>query len=247
MKPADLQNEIALKIAVCLAVIASLAGCGGAPGSANHSGPTTLTVLPEPGSVPVNGTVTFTAVTTNATVGPVWTLSPTLFGGNLGTLSSPVGNTVIYTAPPVPPVYGPLNQPGSSVQGMVILTVSASNNGFDAANTQISFAITAPEVTTGIAPATAIMALGASKEFYGGSIGNPNNGVTWEVNGFTGGTNATGTITNQGYYPAGGGDYVWPGTYTAPAKIPATGNSVTITVVSQADPAKSSSAAVTLQ
>jgi hypothetical protein len=246
MKKSDRQNEMMLKAAVCVAVIVSLAGCGGAPGG-DRIGPTTLAVSPQPTSVPVGGSVTFTAVTTNATVGPVWTLSPNEFGANLGTLSSPTGDTVTYTAPAVPPVYGPLNQPGSSVQGAVTLTVSASDGGFNATNTMFSFFITAPEVTTGIAPATATVALGDSFEFYGDAVGAINNGIAWEVNGVVGGTAATGTIVNQGYYPPDGGDYVWPGTYTAPATVPVTGNTVTITVVSQADTTKSSSAVVTLQ
>jgi hypothetical protein len=111
----------------------------------------------------------------------------------------------------------------------------------------VTFAITASEVTTGITPATATVALGATAEFYGYAVGNVNNGITWQVEGVTGGSAATGTIVNTGYTPTGGGAYVWPGTYTAPATMPLSGNTVTVTAVSLADSTKSSSAAVTLQ
>jgi len=111
----------------------------------------------------------------------------------------------------------------------------------------VTFAITAPEVATGIAPATATIALGTTEEFYGYAVGNVNNGITWQVNGVAGGSAATGTIVNTGYQPTGGGDFVWPGTYTAPATMPMSGNTVTVTAVSQADSTKFSSAVVTLQ
>jgi len=231
-------------LAACLAMVAGLEGCGAPTGKGIQ--PTTLSVSGAPGGIPVNTSVTFTAVVTNATLGPVWTLGPQGFT-DIGTLSSQSGTVVTYTAPPTPPVYGPLGQPGSSNQGIVTLTVSASDFGFDAVTDQISFAITAPEITTGIAPAEATLALGASVEFYGYAVGNANNGITWQVNGVTNGTEETGTIVNQGYYPADGGDYVWPGTYFAPATMPASGNTVTINVVSLWDETKSSSAVVTLQ
>lgn len=231
-------------LAACLAIVAGLEGCGAPTGKGIQ--PTTLSVSGAPGGIPVNTSVTFTAVLTNATVGPAWTLSPQGFT-DIGTLSSQSGTVVTYTAPPAPPIYGPLGQPGSSNQGIVTLTVSASDFFFYGVTDQISFAITAPEITTGIAPAEATVELGASVEFYGYAVGNANNGITWQVNGVTNGTDETGTIVNQGYYPTGGGDYVWPGTYFAPATMPASGNTVTIKVVSEWDETKSSSAVVTLQ
>jgi len=244
MKSKITHHETMLKLAVCLAMVASFAGCG-APGGKGIL-PTTLSVNGAPGGIPVNTSVTFTAVATNATVGPAWTLSPLGFA-DVGTLSSQGGTVVTYTAPPVPPVYGPLGWPGSSEQGIVTLTVSASDFFFYGVTDQITFAITTPEITTGIAPETATMALGSSVEFYGYAVGNANNGITWQVNGVTNGADETGTIVNQGYYPADGGDYVWPGTYFAPATMPTSGNTVTIDVVSLWDETKSSSAVVTLQ
>jgi hypothetical protein len=52
------------------------------------------------------------------------------------------------------------------------------------------------------------------------------------VNGVTGGSAATGTITNAvtAFYEGG--------LYTAPTVMPMTGDTVTITMISQADPPK---------
>ena len=118
MKSKVTHHETMLKLAVCLAMVASFAGCG-APGGKGIL-PTTLSVNGAPVGIPANTSVTFTAVATNATVGPAWTLSPLGFA-DVGTLSSQGGTVVTYTAPPVPPVYGPLGWPGSSEQGIVTL------------------------------------------------------------------------------------------------------------------------------
>lgn len=249
MKTTELNIDRALKAIAALAMALSLAGCGGHGGSTS-SGPTTITLSPRPASVPVNGTVTFTATATNAGSAPIWFLGPDAQppGVNIGTLSSGAGTTVTYTAPPAPPVFGPAGQGGSSVQGVVIVTAGVLDPGsLNGPTATATFAITAPEVTTGITPATATVALGATVEFYGYAVGNVDNGITWHVNGVAGGSAATGTIVNTGYYPTGGGDYVWPGTYTAPATLPMSGNTVTVTVVSLADSTKSSSAFATLK
>ena len=74
--------------------------------------------------------------------------------------------------------------------------------------------------------------------FYGDAVGDVNNAILFQVNGVTGGTLAAGTITN-----ATGSQ----GMYNAPSVMPMTGSAITITVVSQADPTKTSSATVTLQ
>ncbi len=103
---------------------------------------------------------------------------------------------------------------------------------------QIPIVITAASVTTGISPLTASVALNGTQQFNGYAVGNTNNGVTWQVNGVTGGSTAAGTITTSS--TAGG-------LYTAPAAMPMTGKTVTITAISQADPTKTASAVVTLR
>ncbi len=97
----------------------------------------------------------------------------------------------------------------------------------------VSFVITAPSITVGLSPATANVALGSAQQFFGYAVGNINNALTWYVNGFAGGSTTTGTINTAG-------------TYVAPANMPMSGNTVTITVISQADPTKTASSVISL-
>ena len=139
--------------------------------------------------------------------------------------------TYTYTAPPTPPIYqDPLTPPGS-------VTLRASQL---ASEVQFIVAITAPTVTTGFFSTTNTVALGKTLSISAYAVGSTNNGLTMQVNGTTGGSTTYGTIAplTNGFY----GAY----TYTAPATMPMTGNTVTVTVISQADPTKSSSLTVTL-
>ena len=67
--------------------------------------------------------------------------------------------------------------------------------------------------------------LGTNTQFSAAVANTSNLAVTWQVNGVTGGSAATGTISSTGLY-------------TAPASLPS-GNSVTVGAVSQASPAVS--------
>jgi hypothetical protein len=158
---------------------------------------------------------------------------------DVGTLSATSGDTVTYTAPSAPPVYVSAGN-NSYEQGFVGLTVNATvsaNGGVAGNHIQIPIVITAPSVAAGISPLTASVALNGIQQFNGYAVGNTNNGVMWQVNGVTGGSSATGTVTTTS--TAGG-------LYTAPAAMPMTGNTVTVTAISQADATKSASAVVTL-
>lgn len=103
-----------------------------------------------------------------------------------------------------------------------------------------TFVVTAPSVTVGLSPATATVALNATQQFTGYAVGNVNNALTWQVNGVTGGSTANSTIA-----PLVNG---FPGVYlyTAPTAIPMTGDTVTLTAISQADPTKTASSTITL-
>lgn len=149
-----------------------------------------------------------------------------------------------YTAPSTTPIYGPLGITDYSAQSSIVITATPSSN-FAGESAVSEITITAPSISTGIAPTSASVALGATVQFYGYAVGDTNKLLTFEVNGVAGGTTQTGTITNAGHYLPDGSYQYW-GLYTAPTTVPTTGNVVTITVVSQADPSKSSSAVVTL-
>ena len=220
-----------------LASILFLAACGGGGGGGSTLAPGEwISISPQPVSVPVYGTVIFTATTLEPNQPVTWSLNGDDCGGVGGTLSSTTGTTITYIAPATPPIYtAPCS--GGKDNGEAILTATYSGD----LNTSIAFPITAPKVSVGLSPMTATVALGGTEQFVGYAVGNLNNGLTWQVNGVTGGSAATGTITNAvtAYYAGG--------LYTAPTVMPMTGDTVTITMISQADPTKTLTAIVTLQ
>jgi hypothetical protein len=232
---------------VAVTLIGLLTSCGGASGS----GAPELTLTQSSKVIAAGSKATFSAQPGGnlASATPTWVISgafampsvTAIAAGNtdVGTLSVTSGDTVTYTAPATPPVYVSAGN-NSYEQGFVGLTVSASapaGNGVAGTLIQIPIAITAPSMTAGISPLMATVALSGTQQFNGYAVGDTNNGVTWQVNGVTGGSTATGTVTTSS--TAGG-------LYTAPAAMPMTGSTVTVTVISQADTTKSASAVVTL-
>ena len=200
----------------------------------------TVSVSPMPASIAAGTTQTFTATTTNSGGVPTtWSLiasgtSP----GALGTLSATSGDTITYTAPSTPPIY-PVAMVGQP-QGTVILTAQVNPaNTIVPGFTTLQFIITAPSVSVGLAPATASVALGATEQFNGYAVGSVNPELTWQVDGVTGGSMSYGTVTQSTVWPYGG-------LYTAPTTMPMTGPTVTITMISQADSAKTQTALITL-
>jgi hypothetical protein len=214
-----------------------LCGCGGGNSIGSSMGAPAVSIAFHAASVSVNGTIEYSAQTSGSGVSePTWSLQTIGDPVNLGTLSSSTGKSVTYTAPPTPPVYDSAQPIDPSYQGIVTLQASVQSP-FGSAVTSTTTIITAPSVTTGITPASATVALGETLYFTGDAVGNVNNAVTFQVDGVDGGSQGSGTITNV----AGS-----QGVYTAPAIMPMSGDAVTVTVVSQADPTKSASATVTL-
>jgi hypothetical protein len=154
-------------------------------------------------------------------------------GVNVGSPTSQIGGaTFTYTAPPTPPAFEGTITPAGSVA--VRATIVNGNT------VQFNIVITAPSITTGFLSTANMAALGKSILVWAYAVGSTNNAITMQVNGVAGGSTTYGTITPvlNGFY----GEY----TYTAPATMPATGNTVTVTVISQADPTKTSNLTITL-
>jgi hypothetical protein len=82
-----------------------------------------------------------------------------------------------------------------------------------------------------VTPSTFTTGIGSNYQFFATVTGTSSTGVTWNVNGVTGGNAAVGTIDNTGLY-------------IAPTSIPS--GAITIQAVSEANAASSGSAAVTL-
>jgi hypothetical protein len=238
--------KLSLRLLALTALASTLAlfGCGlkGLDFNKGSGTPATISVSPTPTSIAAGSPVTFTAtVSSNATSDATWLLRNFAYvpaEADLGTLATPIGNTVVYTAPATPPVY----TAGSSLTpGTVTIDAEVPNPGtFSDAVDEFSFVITAPSITAGISPTTANVTLGTTLLVYAYAVGSVNNAITMQVAGVTGGAAATGTIA-----PASNIYGVY--TYTAPATMPMTGTTETITVVSTADPTKTASLVVTLQ
>lgn len=90
-----------------------------------------------------------------------------------------------------------------------------------------------PDFTVSLQPASAIVALGQTRQFQGSITGSGNAAVIWEENGVANGNSISGTVTNSGLY-------------TAPMVMPSPA-SVTVSVVNQLNPNDHASAVVTLQ
>ena len=196
----------------------------------------TVAMSPQITTIAVGATQTFSTTTVNAPNYPTWFAGPGTAAVSGSVAFTAGSSTAVYTAPPVPPIYTAQQLSAGAVQGKVNLTAFVPNtltSIFSDASAVETITITAPSITTGIAPPTATVARGATQQFTGYAVGNVNGALTWQVNGATGGSTANGTITATGLY-------------TAPSAIPIAGPTVSVTAVSVADPTKSATATVTV-
>src|SRR5262249_9459489 len=108
-----------------------------------------------------------------------------------------------------------------SVQSAIITATSQADP-----NKTFSATITLNPISVTVPPSSASLDIGGTKQFTANVVNSDNSGVTWTVSG-------PGTISTGGLY-------------TAPVSI-ASGQPVTITAASVADPAKTGTATVTLE
>ncbi len=180
-----------------------------------------VAVMPNPASVELGATQQFNAVVSgsgnpNTTVS--WTVDG-VAGGNsmVGTIDA----SGLYTAPTILPSPASVNVTATSVADP-----AKSAGAMTAVTSNLTVAVTGPTaVNTGANAQFAAMVTPAP-------MSNPDLGVTWLVDGITGGNAAVGRIDANGMY-------------TAPLVAPLTGM-VTVAAASVADPSKSGTAAVTI-
>lgn len=94
-----------------------------------------------------------------------------------------------------------------------------------------------PQINVSVNPPSPTLNVFATQQFSATVTGTSNTSVTWQVNGVTGGAQATGYISSTGVYVAPGG---------APTQQDATPIPVTVTAVSKASSSASGSASVTI-
>jgi hypothetical protein len=98
----------------------------------------------------------------------------------------------------------------------------------------------AAQVSVTISPSVISLATMATQPFTATVTGSTNTGVTWQVNGVSGGNSTSGLVSTTVLNTAN------EALYLAPASVPSPA-SVSVTAISQADPTKSATATVTIQ
>lgn len=207
-----------------------------------------VSISPRPLTVPVGGTQVFTGTVSNNLSLPQWTITAAASitsGSSVGALTAVPGssNEILYTAPATPPIYA---VSAGVPQGRITLNATVTpSSGSQVEPDVVSFVITAPSVTVALSPLKPTVNLGATEQFYGYSVGNIDGTLIWEVNGYVGGAVPVPLSNPVTYtYPYGTIDIT--GLYTAPTTQPASGNTVTVTIIADADNTKTASTIVTL-
>lgn len=180
-------------------------------------------VSPPAVSVPVGQKQTFTAnVTGTSNMAVSWSV---VGGATNGSITA----TGVYTAPstvPSPPqvVVKATSQADSTKSGSATVTVTSQSSS-----------------TVSVSPSAVSVEVFMTQQFFATINGQPSTAINWQVNGVTAGSATSGTISTGGLYHA-------------PNAVPTTTNSsgdvvaatVKITAVSQANPASTGSATVTV-
>lgn len=177
----------------------------------------TVTISPTSAKVAPSASRQFSAqVTGSANTSVTWSVSgtPGCSGSGCGTISA--GG--LYTAPAI-------------VTTPAVVSVKATSQADTTKSASAQVSIVTP-VSITIAPTSALITVGAQRQFQATVTGSANLGVTWTVSGAGCAGSACGTITSVGLYAA-------PATVPNPA-------AVKVTARAQADTSQSASAVITI-
>ncbi len=204
-----------------------LAGCGGGSNNSGSLGETggsgnsgssqvSISISPTSATLPAGATQAFQATVTGSSNTAVqWTVNA-VAGGTAAT--GTISTAGIYTAPATL----------TAATQFTITAISAVDSTKTAnAVVTVNPPPPPPVVTVSVSPTGATIAVNATAQFTAAVQGTTNTGVTWSVDGVTGGNSSTGTVSAAGLYTA-----------------PGTAGSHTVTATSVADATKSASATV---
>jgi hypothetical protein len=199
-------------------------GCGGGsqtvPTGPGGSPAVSISLSPTTASISVGASQAFVATVQNTNNSAVTWQVNGVTGGNstAGTIST----SGLFTAPATLP----------SPATVTVTAISQADSTKSAsASVTITSSSSAP-VSISISPTIASVVVSGTQTFTSTVQNTSNTAVTWQVNGVTGGSAATGTISSSG-------------DYTAPSAVP-TPATVTVTAISQASPSVTASAVVTI-
>ena len=206
-----------------LAIFLHLTACGGGSTPVPQ-----ITVMVTPASAtvgPGQSKQFFDSVTGTTNTAVTWQVNGTT-GGNstVGTIST----NGLYTAP-------------NSIPNPATVTVTADSSANPADSGSATVTVTSQSNSTvTVSPAAVSVEVFTTRQFTATINSQPSTAVTWQVNGVTGGSTTTGTISSSGFYSA-------PHSISN-SIIPANGAPVTVQVraVSTANTSNSGTATVTL-
>jgi hypothetical protein len=205
-----------------LAVVSLLAGCKS--GTAGKL--VSVSVSPTGVNIVVGTAQQMTATVTDTfNTAVTWTVA----GGSAnGTISS----TGLYTAPATVPA-----------PAQVTITAISQKDTTKSGSATLTITTTAgpSNITVTVSPTVASLGNFATEQFTATVTGTTNTGVTWQVNGTTGGSRTLGFISAAGFYVAPGNV---PTVSNGAGDVTAT--TLTVTAVSQADLTASGSSTVTI-
>jgi hypothetical protein len=183
-------------------------------------------IAPTTATVQTGASQNFTATVTGTTnLGLTWTVA----GGSAnGGVQAEPGGVGFYAAPATVP-----NPP------QVTVTATSQADTTKSASATVTIIPAPPAVT--VNPSSASVEVFGTQQFTASVTNTTNTAVTWEVNGITGGSQASGYISSNGLY-------------VAPGAVPTTSNgsgqsaptTVTVTAVSQASSSATGTAVVTV-
>jgi hypothetical protein len=176
----------------------------------------TVTISPTAATVAPSSSKQFTANvsgTSNTLV--TWSISGS---GCTGSACGKISSAGLYTAPAIVP-----NPP------LVKVTVTSESDTTKSASAQVTIAV---PISVVISPTTALLIVGAQRQFQAVVSGSSNGAVAWTVSGAGCTGSACGTVTSAGLY-------------TAPATVPSP-STVKVTATAQAETSQSASATVTI-
>jgi hypothetical protein len=172
------------------------------------NGATTITVAPNPATVPTGGAQVFTATIAGSATSITWNVNG-IAGGNstVGTVIATGATMALYTAPSAPP-------------SPATVTVTATSTDSNSISGSASVTITC-SASNSISPSSATVALDQTQTFTASFCAPSGSNIIWQVNGIVGGNSSVGMIAATSSNAA---------LYTAPSTIPAT-NPVTVSAV----------------
>jgi len=179
--------------------------------------PITVSVSPVSANVPATfGTQAFAAQLTNdvQNKGVTWSISGAgCSGSTCGTLTNATSTSVTYNGP-------------SAIPNPATVTLKGTSVSDNTKSSTATITVVQGPLTVFVSPKRGSITTSQTQQFTPTVFNDPNNaGVTWQVDGSTGGNSTTGTISTSGLFTAG----TQPGIHTITA-VSVTNASVTASV-----------------